>query len=62
MYLYTKKMIYQTKISLLHRGVTNFCLQNVEDAISYFKESRYLDTLLQQANSINSSKNCYECK
>ena len=24
-YLYTKKVIYQTKISLLHRGIDDFC-------------------------------------
>ena len=65
-YIYTKKATYQAKISLLHRGVTEFCmnLQEFDDDayMEYFKENKYLDTLILQADSINSCKNCFTCK
>lgn len=62
-YIFSQKQVNLTKLSLLHRLITRFCMFKRDNYyIDYYKEGRYYETQNKLESARNSCKNCFQCK
>lgn len=67
--LYVKRVIHQTKLHLMHRGVYEYCYREHDEETpemlandQYFKEHKNLESLIVLGDSQSECKVCFACK
>ena len=67
--MYVKRVIYQTKLSLMHRGVYEYCYrehgEETPETITndqYFKEHKKFESMIILGDSKSECKVCFACK